>query len=150
MISPDEAAATVVVFGSAICPISDKYVERLNGIYSFYAPKGVQFIFADPNRNEKWADLERYAKNNGVLFPVYMDTENRLADILGAQSTPEAFLLDSRGMVQYRGAIDDAANPARVRSHFLRSAIDALIERRPVAQSRTRAFGCAIHRTGQP
>jgi hypothetical protein len=77
---------------------------------------------------------------------VYRDEKNLLADKLKAQSTPEAFVFDASGRLRYRGQIDDAANPARVRTHSLRDAINAVLNDRPVTSARTRALGCAIHR----
>jgi hypothetical protein len=68
-ISPAKASATVVVFMSTLCPISDKYVERLNGLYRTYSPKRVQFAAVNPNANETWQDTETYARNNQLLYP---------------------------------------------------------------------------------
>src|SRR5687767_1924546 len=148
-ISPAKASATVVVFVSTVCPISDKYVERLNLLYRAYSSKGVQFAAVNPNANETWQDTETYARQNQLLYPVYQDEKNRLADKLGAQSTPEALVLDSSGRLRYRGQIDDAANPARVRNRSLRDAIEAVLNNRAVAVSRTRALGCGIHRVNK-
>ena len=145
-LSPSKASATVIVFVSTICPVSDKYVERLNGLYRAYSGKGVQFVAANPNANETWQDTTRYAQENGLMYPVYQDNKNQLADKIGAQSTPEAFVFDRSGRLRYRGQIDDAMNPARVRVQPLREAIDAVITGREVAVQRTRAVGCAIHR----
>jgi AhpC/TSA family len=145
-LSPSKASATVIVFISTICPVSDKYVDRLNALYGEYSAQGVQFVIANPNANEKWQDTDNYARGNGLLYPVYQDVGNRLADRIGAQSTPEAFVFDRSGRLRYRGQIDDATNPARVRSHSLRNALEAVVNRREVAVQRTRAVGCAIHR----
>jgi hypothetical protein len=145
-ISPAKASATVVVFLSTICPISDNYVERLNLLYQTYSSKGVQFAAVNPNANETWRDTEAYARQNQLLYPVYQDEKNQLADKLGAQSTPEAFVFDNSGRLRYRGQIDDASNPARVRIHSLRDAIDAVLGDRAVAIPSARARGCSIHR----
>jgi hypothetical protein len=146
VISPAKASATVIVFVSTICPVSDKYVERLNDLYRTYSGRAVQFVIANPNANETWPDTEAYARQNGVIYPMYRDENNRLADAVGAHSTPEALVFDRGGRLRYRGHIDDSNNPARVRSHSLRDAIEAVVNGRDVAVQRTRALGCAIHR----
>ena len=148
-ISPAKASATVVVFVSTLCPVSDKYVERLNALYRSYLTKGVQFAAVNPNANETWRATETYAEQNQLLYPVYRDEKNQLADKLEAQSTPEAFVFDASGRLRYRGQIDDSPNAARVRTNSLRDAIDAVLTNRPVASPRTRALGCAIHRVKQ-
>jgi peroxiredoxin len=146
VISPAKANATAVVFASAVCPVSDKYVERLNDLYARFSRRGVQFVVVYPNANESWRDIETYSKRNGLTFPVYRDDANRLADRLDARSTPEAFLFDRSGRLRYRGRIDDATNPARVRAHSLRDAIETVLSGGEVPETRTLAAGCAIHR----
>ena len=148
-VSPARASATVLVFVSTICPVSDKYVERLNALYQGSAGQGVQFLAVNPNSNESRQDVARYAAENGVRYPMYKDESNRLADRVGARSTPEAFIYDAEGRLRYRGQIDDAVNPARVRSHTLRDALQAVLQRRGVSPAETRALGCAIHRAGK-
>ena len=41
------------------------------------------------------------------MFPVLKDEQNRVADKYDAQVTPEAFVINSSGMVVYHGRIDD-------------------------------------------
>ena len=43
----------------------------------------------------------------GAAFPILKDTDNRVADQLLAERTCEALLIDDRGRLRYRGAIDD-------------------------------------------
>src|SRR5215213_1555739 len=85
VISPSKASATVVVFVSTLCPISDKYVERLNDLHRQFSPPGVQLIVADPNANESWRDVEKYATANDLVYSLYKDNANQLADRLGAR-----------------------------------------------------------------
>jgi peroxiredoxin len=149
VISPFKASATVVVFVSTICPISDKCVERLNELHRAYSGKGVQVLAVNPNANETWQQTQSYAEANRLLYPVYRDEWNRLADKLDAHTTPEAFVIDRQGLLRYRGRIDDATNPARVRVHWLKDAIEAVVSGASVAAPRTRGLGCAIHRANE-
>ena len=73
VVSPAKALATVVVFASSVCPISNAYVERLNGMYTEYRSRGVQFVFVNSNVNEAPADIAEHAKENELAFPVYTD-----------------------------------------------------------------------------
>jgi alkyl hydroperoxide reductase subunit AhpC len=145
-ISTANAKATVVVFVSAVCPVSERYIERLNDLHARFRDTNVQFVTANPNANESWPDIIKHATTNGVAYPVYRDDENRLADRLGARSTPEAFVFDKTGQLRYRGQIDEAVNEVRVRIRSLRDAVDAVLAGRKVINPETRAVGCAIHR----
>ena len=137
---------TVVGFVSTKCPVSAAYNQRMLTLYREFSSRGVGFVFLNSNSNETAADIQAYVKQARLEFPLYRDPENRVADLFGAQSTPEMFVLDSDGALRYRGAIDDAQNEARVKVRGLRLAIEAVLDGKPVETERTRAFGCALHR----
>ncbi|MEJ7605727.1 MAG: redoxin domain-containing protein, partial [Bryobacteraceae bacterium] len=111
--------ATVVLFSSAICPIADAYVERLNSLYREYSSQGARFVVIYSNINEDWHRVKSYADANGLALPVFKDLGNSLADRLNARTTPEVFVYDRAGSLQYRGRIDDSVNPARINVHNL-------------------------------
>ena len=137
---------TVVGFISAKCPVSDAYNQRMMALYKEYSARNVRFVFLNPNSNETADDLRRQTSTGSLTFPIFKDWDNRAADLLGAQTTPEFFVLDSQNAVRYRGAFDDSQNEARVRSHSLKRALDALLADKPVSPEHIRAFGCTIHR----
>jgi len=135
----------VVIFISTICPVSNSYNLRMKDLYRDYAPKGVKFEFLNANQNETQAEVEEHARRAGFPFPVTKDVDNAMADRLGAQYTPESFVIDG-GVIRYHGRIDDAQNPARVRQSSLRLAIDAVLAGREVGAPETKTFGCTIKR----
>jgi peroxiredoxin len=145
-ISPAKGDVTVVMFISAICPVSNNYNVRINDLYRDYSAKGVKFVFINANQNEKPALVQDHARRAGFPFAVYADVDNVVADRLGAQSTPETFVIAGNGAIRYHGRIDDSQNPARVQHHSLRLAIDAVLAGREVAAPETKAFGCTIKR----
>lgn len=136
----------VVVFISTICPVSNSYNLRMKDLYRDYAPRGVKFEFLNANQNETIAEVEEHARRAGFPFPVTRDVDNAMADRLGAQYTPESFVIDRAGVIRYHGRIDNAQNPARVRQSSLRLAIDAVLGGREVAEPETKTFGCTIKR----
>jgi hypothetical protein len=146
--APGVAAAqvTVVAFISARCPVSNAYGDRLEALYADYTARGVTFQFLNPNVNESDAETAENAKRHGYRFRVERDRNSELAVKLGAEFTPEVYLLDKDGAVRYHGGIDDAQNPARVKRQSLRAALDAVIAGKPVAAPVTKAFGCTIKR----
>ena len=137
---------TVVAFLSIKCPISQAYQARMSRFYGEYASKGVSFLFVDANANESAAEIELYAKQARLAFPVYKDYNNRAADFFDAQTTPELYVLDERNEIRYRGAIDDSTNEARVKTHGFRDALDALLQGQAPKVAELKAFGCVLKR----
>lgn len=138
--------ATVVAFIGIKCPVSQMYQARMKRLFADYSAKDVAFIFVDANANEPAAEIEVYAKQAQLPFPVYKDYNNRVADRFGVQTTPEMFLLDAAGAVRYHGAIDDSSNEARAKTHGLRDAIEAVLAGKEPKVKELKAFGCVLHR----
>ena len=138
--------ATVFFFVSTQCPISSQYTPRMIEAARQYAPRGVAFFLADANADDSLSALRRYARERQFPFPVVRDVHATLADRLDAQATPEVVVVDANGAIRYLGRIDDNRDRARVTRHDLTEALDALLAGKPVARTRTLAFGCAIFR----
>ncbi len=136
---------TVVTFIATQCPVSNSYNDRMNAIYKDYSARGVKFVFVNANRTEPAAEVAQHAKAH-LVFPVYKDPDNAAADKFGASVTPEAFVIDSAGVIRYHGSIDDSMEMRRVSVQRLRNALDAVLADQPVAQPETKAFGCSIKR----
>lgn len=145
-ISTAKVDATVVIFISTVCPVSNAYHDRYELLTSDFKRRGVQFVFVNSNDNETLAGMSEHLRAARFSFPVYKDWKNVVADQLRAGMTPEAFLLNRKGEVVYRGAVDDAKNEARVKVTALRDAIDAVLAGRPPPRAELKAFGCTIHR----
>lgn len=135
---------TVVTFIATQCPISNDYNERMKAIYADYHPKGARFVFINSNNTEPAAEVKQHAASNGFQFQVYKDPGNVVADLFGAQFTPEVYVIKS-GKVAYHGRIDDARK-GEIKDHSLRNALDALLGGKAPAVAETKAFGCTIKR----
>lgn len=139
-----EALAVVFVFLSTECPIANAYSPRLAALYKAYRGRGVRFFGVYPNRHEGAEDVKRHAGERGFTFPLVRDDGPLLARRLGATVTPEVAVLDRKGVLRYRGRIDDHQDAARVESRDLQAALNAVLGGKAVARSRAAAFGCAI------
>jgi peroxiredoxin len=137
---------TVVIFVATRCPVSNSYNDRMNAIYDDYSRRGVKFIFINANSTEPPEEVARHAREHGFHFTVYKDEGAIVADMFGAQVTPEAFVMDSSGTIRYHGYVDDSMNAARVHTQGLRLALDAVMAGQPVQNAQTKAFGCSIKR----
>jgi len=138
--------ATVLLFVSALCPCSGKYDERNVRLATEYASKGVRFVAVNSSFGEQPAEIALHAQQFHYPFPMLRDEGNVIADRIGAQLTPEAFVLDSKGVLRYHGRIDDNRDALKVTASDLRNALDALLAGKLPAKPEQIAFGCAIAR----
>ena len=86
----------------------------------------------------------RHAQPTAVL----LDPDGSLGRLYGARTTPHMFIIDAGGTLVYMGAIDDqpTANPAsiKVARNYVREALDAMSQGRPIAAVSTRPYGCSV------
>jgi cytochrome oxidase Cu insertion factor (SCO1/SenC/PrrC family) len=143
--APD-SRATVIMFISTNCPVSNAYNGRIERLAQTYGPKGVRFVGINSNANESPDEIASHAKDHGFTFVVLKDSDDAIADDFNAQHTPEVWVLDSRGVARYHGAIDDNRSEQGVKSHYLADALDAVLAGKTPARAQTIAFGCGIHR----
>jgi len=138
--------ATTVLFISARCPISNRYNGRMIEFAQQYGQKGVRFLALNANDPETMEDIDEHAKRIGYRFPVLRDVKNVVADKWGAQVTPEAFVLDQQGVLQYHGRIDDQLAERKVTSPDLKNALEAVLAGKKPEKPETKATGCDIKR----
>jgi peroxiredoxin len=139
--------AVVLAFIATKCPYDAGYNQRKQEIAKAYAAKGVLFVGINSNKAELVDEMKSHASKYGHTFPILKDTGNKVADLYGAQRTPEVFVIDSKGMLRYHGRIDENYEDAsKVQSPDLKNALDQMLAGQPVTNAETKAFGCTIKR----
>jgi peroxiredoxin len=140
------AKGTVLIFVAVQCPVSNAYNERMEKLAQDYKARGINVVGINSNSTESTDDVRHHAAEHHLTFTILKDKDNKIADMLGAQHTPEAYLLDTGNKLLYHGRIDNSRNAGNVNSNDLRDAIDATLAGQPVKNTYVRAFGCTIKR----
>jgi peroxiredoxin len=143
----------VLCFLGTECPLARNYGPKLERLSKSYQGKKIQFIGVMSNVQDSVDEVASYTKEHGIHFPVGKDHDQKLANHFGATRTPEVFVLDPKGIIRYRGRIDNQYRPGVTKSeateHNLRDAIDALLVGQEPAVPSTVATGCLIGRNQQ-
>src|SRR5215208_6147056 len=92
----------VLAFLGAECPLAEAYAPRLAEVARDFEKRGVGFFGVDANQQDGPVAIGRFADKHGLPFPILKDVGNDLADRLGAERTPEVFVLDGSRAVVYR------------------------------------------------
>ena len=134
-------SGVVILFLSTICPYSNYYNDLIRDLSREFEKKGVLFVGVNSGKLETVEEVRAHAREHGHVFDLIKDPDSRIAELLDARRTPEAFLVDSRGTLRYHGRI-----ASKISVPDLKSAIEAFLAGRPVHPAETKAFGCAIPR----
>lgn len=147
--------AIVVVFLDSECPVANLGVPTLIELHKQYAEKGVQFLGINASLQDSFIRVSAHARERDIPFPVLKDFDHRVADAFGAKHTPEAYVLDPKGVIRYHGRIDDQYGVGGVRREKptrsdLKEALDEVLAGKPVRTSQTKVEGCPIERARKP
>ena len=152
-VSIAEAAGTkgtLVIFTCNHCPWVKMWQTRIATIGNAALKRGVGVIAVNSNDpaaypEDGFAEMKARAKKLGFKFPYVVDETSELARAYGATHTPEAYLLDAQGNLVYHGGVDDNARDEKaVKQPWLRQAVEALVDGKPVPLAETKALGCGI------
>jgi hypothetical protein len=144
-------AATVLIFISDDCPISNRYAPEFRRLEEAYGQRGVNFWLVHADKTETAAAIREHARQFDLTMPELRDPEQRLLKLAREDVTPSAAVFVPGGKLVYRGRIDDRVEDlgrerARAVRHDLADALDAVLAGRAVAVPETRAIGCSIPR----
>ena len=145
-----DAAVLVIVVSCNHCPYVIAYEERMVGLAREYAAKKVAWMAVNANDATRYPDdgmqpMKARAREREFPFPYMRDDSQSFVRALGARFTPEIFVFDRERKLRYHGRIDDNhRDPARVTSHDLRNALDALTTDKDPPVTETVAFGCSV------
>lgn len=79
---------------------------------------------------------------------VILDAEGKIGHAYGARTTPHMYIINAKGTLVYKGAIDDkpSANHGDVpiARNYVREALNAVAAGKPADPDSTRAYGCSV------
>jgi peroxiredoxin len=142
-------AATVLIETCNHCPYVVAWNPRLRAVAEEYAPRGVRFLAISSNDPVRYpADsperMAQFVREQDWPIPYAYDESQDVARALGAERTPEVFVLDSGQRLAYHGAPDgDHTDPAQDAA-WLRAALDAVLAGSAVERAETPARGCSV------
>ncbi|MEA2750958.1 MAG: hypothetical protein QOI41_5101 [Myxococcales bacterium] len=97
------------------------------------------------------ADVNREAaKTFGMDHPILLDEQGAVGKIYGATNTPHIMVVDPKGTLVYRGAVDNSPDgegesPTGGKLvSYVETAIADVAAGRPVATAETKAYGCGV------
>ncbi len=146
-----DKAALLVMFICRHCPYVVHVQEELARIGRDYRDTGLGMIAISSNDPVGYPDdappkLKDMAQRLGFTFPFCHDETQEVAKAYHAACTPDFYLFDRDRRLVYRGQLDDSrpGNNKPVTGRDLRSAIQAVLDGKPVDKNQRPSIGCSI------
>ena len=143
------ANGAIILFTCNHCPYvvgSESRIEKMaekarNSDIGF---KGINSNDPIKYESDSWTNMVKRA-SKGMSYAYLHDADQSIATIYGAERTPEFYLIDSSGIVVYRGRLDDSPrDPSHATTSELSDAINLLLAGKPIVQDRTESIGCSV------
>lgn len=132
------------------CPYVELYLDRLKNIQAEFAPGGLRLMGmngsdVDDDPGSNFDNMKAFAQRYELNFPYLWDSTQDVTRSFGASKTPTAFLIDSDGILRYKGQIDDhPQDSAVVGEDYLRVAIASLFTLQTIQLPETEQVGTAL------
>lgn len=146
----EDKKALVIIFSCNHCPYVQAYENRIIQIQSDYENKGVTVVAINSNDAVKYPEdsfdeMKKRANAKKFNFPYLRDEDQSVAHAFDASHTPEVFLFDEKRKLIYHGKIDDNwQEKDKVKTHYLREALDEILSEKQISIPETYSIGCTI------
>jgi len=153
----DFAGKTVVLeWHNKECPFVVKHYEsgNMQALQKELTEKDVVWLTINSSAEGKQghesaeAALKTAADAAAAPTHILLDTDGAVGKAYDAKTTPHMFVIDKEGTLVYAGAIDDRASFKQEdipgAKNYVREAVAALAEGKPVETSSTKPYGCSV------
>lgn len=138
----------VIMFTCNHCPYVVASEERIESIASFCRENGLGFVGINSNdsivySSDNWDNM--IIRAGEMSYPYLHDFDQTIAHAYGAERTPEFYLIDGKGIIVYRGRLDDSPrDPTKATTSELLDAINSTLSNSPIGVNRTDPIGCSV------
>jgi len=142
----------LVMFSCNTCPfvVRNQAVALKTIAYAKEHHMGVVVINSNEAQRsdaDSYEAMKRYAKEQGYNAEYVVDEGSKVADMFGANHTPEIFIFNKKGVLEYKGAMNDnPSNPSDAKKAYANEAIDAVVAGKKMTPNSTKSVGCSIKR----
>jgi peroxiredoxin len=144
-----DAEVLVLVQSCNHCPYVLSWEGRINRLQAEYADRGVRIVLvcsndATTHPADSFDAMVEHAREASYVVDYLHDEDQSLARALGSERTPEVFVFDADRRLRYHGAVDDDRDEHAASRHYLRDALDAVLDGRDPPVADTAPVGCTV------
>lgn len=143
----------LVIFSCNTCPYVIAWEDQYNPLYDMGKKNDIGVVLINSNEAKRKGDdsmemMKSHASDLDYKMPYLVDTNSKLADAFGANTTPHIYLFDGDMKLVYKGAINDKfeSSDKTAKNFYLEEAMKALSAGKEIKVKETQNRGCSIKR----
>jgi peroxiredoxin len=138
------------------CPFVRKHYRsgNMQALQTEYTAKGVTWFTIDSSApgeegNYPAEKLNEIAKQDGsARTALLLDPAGNVGRLYGAKTTPDMYVIDPKGVLVYKGAIDNKRSTdltdVKIATNYVKGALDAVMAGKTVPTTATQPYGCSV------
>jgi hypothetical protein len=145
----EDNLATVLIFVTVDCPISNKYAPEIQRLRGLFEKKNIAFWIVYPDGDIPISEIRQHVQDYALGDKILRDPDHVLVKKAHATITPQAAIFDHNRKLVYTGRIDDRfAALGQQRSQptikDLEQNLNCVLENKPISPKTTKSIGCHI------
>ncbi len=142
----------LVMFSCNTCPYVIKSQQRTIEVMKQAKGFGVGMVVLNSNEAQRgeadsYEAMVEYAKKQNYTMPYAVDDQSIMANAFGATRTPEVYLFNRKGLLVYKGAMEDnPSEPGSSKEMYLAAAMKNMKAGSKISPAETKSIGCSIKR----
>jgi peroxiredoxin len=119
-----------------------------------FTAKGVTWLSIDSSApgeqgNYPADELNKISAQNGAArTALLLDPSGKVGRLYGAKTTPDMYIIDPKGILVYKGAIDSKRSTdladVKIATNYVKVSLDAVMAGEPVPTTATQPYGCSV------
>ena len=90
--------------------------------------------------------VRKWAEQQKLEYPILLDAAGKLGHTYQAKTTPHLFVIDQKGVLAYKGALDNDpyGNKKEGKQNYVVEAVNSLLQGSTVVTATTKSYGCSV------
>jgi peroxiredoxin len=138
------------------CPFVGKHYRsgNMQALQAEYTAKGVAWFSIDSSAPGEQGNYpaeklnEIATQDRSGRTALLLDPDGAVGRLYGAKTTPDMYIIDPKGILVYKGAIDNKRSTdladVKTATNYVKGALDAVMAGKPVPMTATRSYGCSV------
>ncbi len=130
------------------CPFVKYHYEKANTMIEVsnkYKDQDVVWLAINSTKHLTTEQNKEFAEKHKLSYPILDDRTGKVGRLYGAITTPHMFIIDSKGNIAYKGAIDNSPLGQEDNViNYVDKALAELTTGKKVSTPNTKPYGCSV------
>lgn len=131
----------VLFFLSEQCSVTRFYDNRIGELRKKIGEKNLVVLGVRCSAADTPEGLRKWVESKNFDIPLLNDAEGKLTSYFRVRQTPTFAVIDTKGILRYKGSFDDDANEQSASKHFVADAVESIKAKKMVAVKENPPFG---------